>query len=779
MTPSAPSQPSEALPVDFTDGFGSRVRLAEAGAAEPLQLLRLSPPLAAAPGFDFALRERVSRLANFRHAYYARVRRVDRLDGGTALGLVSEVPGGARLSQVLEVAARHELDLDVNAALCLVRQLVPAVALLHQNARDVSHGAIAPERIVVTPNARVVIAEYVLGASIEALGYSRERLWKELRVAIPPGAGTPRLGHRIDVMQIGVVALALVLGRPLRDDDLRDPGALVASATETSALGGRQPLSDALRRWLTRALQLDPRGSFESALEAQLALDDVLSGDGGYVAAPVALESFLAEYDTCSELERETAQTAGADAGADGPAPVQVVSASAATEAPASPSKIAVPPSPPRLGLTQVSANAPAVPTFRAVVPEPPRAPEPPAMPEPAPAAAAQGSGQTSNQTAAPARSIAPPASQDAGEISGRNGGDETFDEAALRARFIEASSTPESVRNGVAPFWRIAAMLLALVAAAEAAYIGSRMLGSSAPAGRRGTLKVDSRPSGAQVKVNGQVRGTTPMSLPLDAGAHVVEIAAGAEPRVIPITLTAGETLSQYVELPGAPSYGRLSIASTPPGATVLVNGEPRGTTPVELADVEPGEHEIVLDLKGRRVRQAVTVNGGVTTTVALSLDGVAPEELAAGLLPAAPPAPALGHLVVQVPFEMRVLSRGAQLGLTSNRLALPPGTHDLEIVSDTLAFRTTARVEIAAGRTVRLPIELPNGVAHLNATPWAEVWIDGAKVGETPIGNLPVTIGPHEIVFRHPELGEQAHAATVTAAAPLRLSVDLTKTP
>ena len=166
------------------------------------------------------LRERVSRLANFRHGYYSRVRRVDRVDGGTTLALVSETPQGARLSRILEVAAASGLELDINAALCLVRQLVPAVAMLHQNARDVSHGAIAPERILITPNARVVIVEYVLGAAVEQLGYNRERLWKELRVAAPSSAGAPRINHRTDVMQLGMVALALVVGRPLEDDDL-------------------------------------------------------------------------------------------------------------------------------------------------------------------------------------------------------------------------------------------------------------------------------------------------------------------------------------------------------------------------------------------------------------------------------------------------------------------------------------------------------------------------------------------------------------------------------
>ena len=67
----------------------------------------------------------------------------------------------------------------------------------------------------------------------------------------------------------------------------------------------------------------------------------------------------------------------------------------------------------------------------------------------------------------------------------------------------------------------------------------------------------------------------------------------------------------------------------------------------------------------------------------------------------------------------------------------------------------------------------DLPQGMINVNASPWAEVWIDGRRVGETPIGNLPVAIGPHEIVFKHPQFGEK-HAASVTPGAPVRLSVD-----
>ena len=62
------------------------------------------------------------------------------------------------------------------------------------------------------------------------------------------------------------------------------------------------------------------------------------------------------------------------------------------------------------------------------------------------------------------------------------------------------------------------------------------------------------------------------------------------------------------------------------------------------------------------------------------------------------------------------------------------------------------------------RSALELPNGTVNLNASPWAEVWIDGQRVGETPIGNLSVPIGPHEVVFRHPQFGEKRHAISVT---------------
>jgi hypothetical protein len=43
--------------------------------------------------------------------------------------------------------------------------------------------------------------------------------------------------------------------------------------------------------------------------------------------------------------------------------------------------------------------------------------------------------------------------------------------------------------------------------------------------------------------------------------------------------------------------------------------------------------------------------------------------------------------------------------------------------------------------------------------------------------VSDFATTLGPHEIVLRHPDLGERHYAVTVTLKEPARLNADLTK--
>jgi PEGA domain-containing protein len=726
----------------FSDGLGDRVVAVDGATGDLLQILRLRPELLAVPSFEFALRERAARLANFRHAYYARVRRIDRQP--TGLAVVSDHAEGVRLSEILRVAQERRLHLDLNAALCLLRQLVPSVALLHENARDVAHGLIAPERLIVTPRARLVIVEHVLGSAVEQLRYGRERLWQEFRVALPVTAVGSRFDHRADVAGIGMVALALVLGRPLEAGEYPDKiASLVNDARALSTMGDEQPLPAALRTWLSRVLQLEPRTAIATASDALAALEDALSDDLGFVAAPVALETFLSRY-ISAMLEPIEEQSAPA------PAPRSLVSntfvagSSVATPPPVVQQPVAPPPPEPAAAIVERES---------VIVPEP-TAFEPVGF-EPMP------SEQLNAQPAVPE----PP--QQARDIT------ELLKDFAIETPPAKASEPvappPQQKavwgRQRIGNWRRIAVIALAIVAVGGGAVIAARNYRKPVPP-KMGTLSVQSNPPGVAVFVDGVSRGNTPARLSLTAGSHIVELRGRGVPRVVPVTVAAGTESSQYLELPQTPTTGSLLVQSEPAGARVSIDGTERGIAPVNIADLAPGPHDVTLQANGGApVRQHVVIEAGVTSSV------LAPVATAA-------PGPVSGWLAVKAPVTIEVHENGKLIGTTdSDRIMMAAGRHDIQLVNDTLGYHATKTIQVPAGKVLPLSIELPQGVANLNALPWAEVWIDGRRVGETPMGNVPLAIGPHEIVFRHPQLGEKRQAVSVTLSAPVRLSVDMKK--
>jgi hypothetical protein len=133
-------------------------------------------------------------------------------------------------------------------------------------------------------------------------------------------------------------------------------------------------------------------------------------------------------------------------------------------------------------------------------------------------------------------------------------------------------------------------------------------------------------------------------------------------------------------------------------------------------------------------------------------------------------------GWITVAAPAEVQILENARLLGSSQvERIMLPAGRHDLDIVNATLGVRARRSVQVTAGRVTPVSLEWPTGALAVNAVPWAEVFIEGKPVGETPIGNLRVPVGAHEVVFRHPDLGERRSAVTVTVGETARLAVDM----
>jgi hypothetical protein len=141
-------------------------------------------------------------------------------------------------------------------------------------------------------------------------------------------------------------------------------------------------------------------------------------------------------------------------------------------------------------------------------------------------------------------------------------------------------------------------------------------------PRAGEGDLVVESRPPGARVVVDGTQRGVTPLTVRLSSGAHVLEVQIGkSEPRVIPLTIQANVRTAQYIELQGVPVTGGLEIRSDPSGARVMIDGQPRGTTPVMIRELPVGDHSIVLEAGGRKVTQAVRIEPGSTAQLVVPI--------------------------------------------------------------------------------------------------------------------------------------------------------------
>ncbi|MDP2053710.1 MAG: PEGA domain-containing protein [Acidobacteriota bacterium] len=502
------------------DGFGRRVRGLDPDSGDEVEILELAPALVEHAGFVSALADRVARFAAVRHASYVHLRRLDR-PSADRLTLVSDDTGGWRLSQMLAVASSTGLPLDITVVIGLLRQLLPAVALFGRHNRETAIGALAPERLIVTPQGRLVIAEHAFGPALEKLNFGRERLWRDFRVTMAPSAGLPRANPRADAHAIGVVALSLLLGRSLAEDEYPNQlSALVDSAVEHRA-GETAPLSKAtlskaLSSWLTRALQFDISHSFQSPHEAQVAFESVLASDRAYVTSSPALDEWIAKVGAVLDQSR-TAPTSG-------------------TPTPA-----------PALGTNAPDASASAHP--------------------------------------------------DSGELR--------RDEPQALAR------------NPLV----LALALFVVVLSGLVMWLWTR--DSGGPRAGEGELVVQSRPVAARVSIDGEERGVTPLTLSLPSGAYVLEVQSGkSEPRVIPLTIQAGVQTAQYIELQNVAQTGGLDVRSDPPGARVTIDGQSRGTTPVTVRDLAPGDHQVVIEASGgRKVTQSVRIDAGITAQLVVPL--------------------------------------------------------------------------------------------------------------------------------------------------------------
>jgi hypothetical protein len=679
----ARSQPA----LSFEDGFGRRQQVASAG-KDPVEVLVLKREHLAVPGFEAAVRERIEQVARFRHDSFVPIRGLARLAKAEAgLALVSDVAVGRRLSQLLET----ERSLANRGALMLIGQLLDALAAFHQ-AVPGCHGSLAPERMVLTSDGRLLVTNHVFGTALPKLPLDTAAFWQQMQITMP--TGSPVFDQQTDIFQAGSIALALLLNRPL--------GAGYPNRVAANAGGAPLSVSSALELvpqevgwWISRAIGRRGHEPFQSSEHARDAFATILASVDRVSARDAVLAFFSGER-------------------------VVVAPAIAA-------------PSEPR----PVPSPVTATPTASVAKPAPVGdvAPVAKAMPEPQPAFV---SASAATEASAPIVSAA------SARVS------------QLRQFFMPMTRQAIGVTAGI--------LMLLTTGGAFAA----KRYFTPAPPVAKGTLAVTTTPVGANVVIDGQQRGQAPMTIELAVGDHVLQVGLDGSSRTIPFKVTPGAELSQVIDLPKVvAATGQLQIRTEPSGAKVLVDGQKRGTSPTTVDNLTPGAHMVTVEGQLGAVTQEVTIESGATAALVVPLN--APQG-----------APVSGWIAVTAPVDVQIFEKGQLLGTNrSEKIMASVGRHDLDLVNDAIGYHASRTVTVTPGQVSAMKIELPKGTMSLNAVPWAEVWIDGVRAGETPIGNLQVAPGQHEVIFRHPELGEQRFTPTVTLNAPARVSADLRRKP
>src|SRR6185503_8426036 len=225
-------------------------------------------------------------------------------------------------------------------------------------------------------------------------------------------------------------------------------------------------------------------------------------------------------------------------------------------------------------------------------------------------------------------------------------------------------------------------------------------------------------------------------------------------------LSLGPGAQLSQHVDWSNVRAVGTLVITTTPTGAKVNIDGKSRAVTPLPLADMPAGIHKLVLESSEGTIRRDVEIAAESEVKVN---EAIFP-----------------GWIGVFAPFELKIYEGRRLLGTTeSARIMVPPGRHELQLVNEGLGFRESHVLTVNPGETTALNISTSLGIIRIKAPAGAEVWIDGERVGETPLGDLNIPVGSREIMIKHPTLGEQRLTATVTQSAPTEVNIDFSKRP
>lgn len=240
-----------------------------------------------------------------------------------------------------------------------------------------------------------------------------------------------------------------------------------------------------------------------------------------------------------------------------------------------------------------------------------------------------------------------------------------------------------------------------------------------------------------SDIYIDEQYKGKGKWSGRIFDGAHFVEVKKDKHRTISKnLNLVLGKDVNIEIEAP-EPITGMLDISSVPVKADIYINGKHYGTTPRIISDLLIGDYTMKLEKQGcASITKIITIEEN--TTLAIK------EELANGK-----------EVVIKTDTSGdKVYIDENYVGTTPLTTNLSYGKHEIKATRENQAATKTVEVKMTPEKDEFLLVfgEL---IRITSDDKGDEVYVDGMKVGETPV-DVDFSIGKHEVEVRRGKLYE-----------------------
>lgn len=295
-------------------------------------------------------------------------------------------------------------------------------------------------------------------------------------------------------------------------------------------------------------------------------------------------------------------------------------------------------------------------------------------------------------------------------------------------------------------------------------------------------TLILSSPALGAEVYVDGRLRGSIgrdPLLISdLAVGKHEVRVTSPGFNEWRNIVETQAGTRYDYTAVLSR-FVGRLTVETTPPGATVTIEGVAGSfLTPIEGQELAPGDYNLQIALTGYQpTTKRVAVTNGQENRYAFQLES-ATQPTPAG----APPRAAT--------IELTAGPAGSVVTLDGQRVAqfqrgpvalrdVAPGQHEIKVSLE--GYRDWAQpITVESGVNYSFPVTLARSVGTLTIeTNPAKAEIDLRGVGKfpSPLTNLEINPGRYDVMITLAGYSTLRQSVDVVEGSPTRVFYKLLK--